>query len=60
MSQAFVPCPETGTWVYVGLNLEWIGLDTLEIGPQETKCPTCGKIHAWSAEDVVLRSDGSG
>lgn len=60
MSQAFVACPETGAWVYVGLNLEWLGLDTLEIGTHETKCPICGKTHEWSADDIVLRSDGAG
>lgn len=60
VSQAFVFCPETGNLVYTGLNLEWFGLDTLEIGKQEFICPQCGKRHDWTADDLILRSDGAG
>jgi len=60
MSQAFVTCPETNAFVYVGLNLEWIGLDCLDIGEQTIECPVCGHVHKWSKEDLVLRADGGG
>ena len=60
MSQAFLTCPETNAFVYVGLNLEWIGLDCLDIGEQTIECPECGQIHRWSKDDLVLRADGGG
>ena len=60
MSQAYVTCPETNAYVYVGLNLEWIGLDCLDIGEQTIECPKCGKVHHYSKEDLVLRADGGG
>ena len=60
MSQAFVTCPETNAFVYVGLNLEWIGLDCLDIGEQTIECPVCGQLHKYSKEDLVLRADGGG
>lgn len=60
MSQAFIRCPNSDKFVYVGLNLEWPELDALQIGEQETECPICGETHTWSKADLLLRSDGSG
>ena len=60
MSQAFIRCPNTEKDVYVGLNLEWLDLDTLQIGEQELVCPECGETHVWGKDDLVLRSDGAG
>ena len=60
MSQAFIRCPKTEKFVYVGLNLEWPELESLELGEQTLTCPACGETHAWSKADVTLRSDGSG
>lgn len=60
MSQAFIRCPNSEKYVYVGLNLEWLDLETLDLGEQELTCPVCGKIHVWNKDDLTLRSDGSG
>ena len=60
MSQAFIVCPKTSKFVYVGLNLEWNDLDALDIGDQEVACPACGETHPWNKDDLTLRSDGSG
>ena len=60
MSQAFIVCPDSRKFVYVGLNLEWLDLESLEIGDQELTCRACGKVHVWNKDDLVLRSDGSG
>lgn len=60
MSQAFVFCPESEVWIYTGLNVEWMGLDTLELGKQKITCPKCGQLHEWTTEELVLRSDGAG
>ena len=60
MLQAFIRCPNTEKDVYVGLNLEWLELESLEIGEQEILCPACGKTHVWTKADLTLRSDGSG
>ena len=60
MSQAFIRCPNSDKYVYVGLNLEWLELEALDLGEQETLCPVCGETHVWNKADLVLRSDGSG
>ncbi len=60
MSQAFIVCPNSEKYVYVGLNLEWLELETLEIGDQTLTCPVCGETHVWNKDDLLLRSDGSG
>ena len=60
MSQAYIHCPNTGKDVYVGLNLEWSQLDSLELPPQEIACPRCGGSHRFSKDDVTLRADGAG
>ncbi len=60
MSQAFIRCPNSDKYVYVGLNLEWLELEALDLGEQETRCPVCGENHIWNKADLVLRSDGSG
>jgi hypothetical protein len=60
MSQAFVTCPETSEFIYVGLDLEWTGLDCLDIGEQTIDCPRCGGVHKWSKDDLVLSADGGG
>ena len=60
MSQAFVYCPQSEDWVYTGLNVEWLGLDSLELGKQKITCPKCGELHEWTTEELVLRSDGAG
>lgn len=59
MSQAFILCPNSHKYIYVGLNLEWLELESLELGDQELTCPKCGEIHVWDKHDVTLRSDGS-
>ncbi len=60
MSQAFIICPESEKYIYVGLNLEWREVDGLELGEQSSDCPHCGAIHTWTRDDVVLRADGAG
>jgi hypothetical protein len=60
MAQAFILCPITQKYVYVGLNLEWIALDTLEIENEELTCPQCGEKHVWNKDDLTLRADGGG
>jgi hypothetical protein len=60
MSQPYIPCPQTGRSMYIGLNLEWINLDALDIGPQQISCPECGSVHTWVKEDIRLRADGAG
>lgn len=60
MSQAFILCPNSDEYVYVGLNLEWLELEALELGEQEIDCPICGETHIWNKTDLTLRSDGSG
>ena len=60
MSQAFILCPETRNYAYVGLNLEWTEAEVLQIGEQEIVCPHCGKAHLWTADELILRSDGGG
>ena len=59
MSQAFIRCPNSEEYVYVGLNLEWPELQSLQLGEQEMKCPDCGEVHVWTKDDLLLRSDGS-
>ena len=60
MSQAFIRCPNSEQYIYVGLNLEWADMDMLQIGEQETECPVCGETHVWTKADLLLRSDGAG
>ena len=60
MSQAYINCPKTKKDIYVGLNLEWSQLDSLELPPQEITCPQCGETHEFSKQDVILRADGAG
>jgi hypothetical protein len=62
MSQAFILCPVSEKYVYVGLNLEWLEVDglELELGEQEIGCRHCGKSHVWNKDQLVLRSDGGG
>lgn len=60
MSQAFISCPNTGRYVYVGLDIEWLALEGAEIEDQEIECPACGERHHWTKKDLVLRADGGG
>jgi hypothetical protein len=60
MAQAFILCPNTGKYVYVGMNLEWLDIETLEIGDDELDCPECGETHPWGKDDLTLRADGGG
>ena len=60
MSQAFILCPTTKEFVYVGLNLEWLNIDTIELVEQTLSCPLCGQDHVWNQEDLTLRADGAG
>lgn len=60
MSQAFIACPTTRREVYVGLNLEWLQLDSLGTHVEAIECPHCGKTHRFSKEDLLLRADGAG
>jgi hypothetical protein len=62
MSQAFIICPETEqhAYVYVGLNFEWLQIESLGIDEQTIDCPKCGGQHQWTKEDIILRADGGG
>ena len=60
MSQAYIICPATVRHVYVGLNFEWLQIDSLDIEEQTIDCPECGSQHHWNKDDVVLRADGGG
>ena len=60
MSQAYIYCPNTRMDIYVGLNLEWLQLDSLELPTQEILCPRCGETHEYSKQDLYLRADGAG
>ena len=60
MSQAFINCPETGRPIYVGYNFEWLQLDSVDIGEETIDCRQCGQSHAWTRNDLNLRSDGGG
>ncbi len=60
MAQAFILCPGTKKYVYVGMNFDWLDLETLDIGQEELDCPECGETHVWSKDDLTLRADGGG
>jgi hypothetical protein len=60
MSQAFILCPASEKFIYVGLNLEWLEVGSLDLGDQEIDCPHCGASHVWNRDEVLLRSDGAG
>ncbi len=60
MSQAYISCPKTRREVYVGLNVEWLQLDSLGNQTEEIECPHCGKTHKYSKQDLLLRADGAG
>jgi len=60
MAQAFILCPKTTDYVYVGLNLEWLDLETMTLEDEELVCPRCGEKHVWNKDDLTLRSDGGG
>ncbi|MCG8544679.1 MAG: hypothetical protein MJE12_10770 [Alphaproteobacteria bacterium] len=63
MSQVFTDCPNTGKPIYVGLNLEWAQLESLDlIGVDQDipRCPHCGQEHRFEKQDLYLRTDGAG
>ncbi|MEQ9639671.1 MAG: hypothetical protein RIM84_06555 [Alphaproteobacteria bacterium] len=60
MSQAYISCPTTRREVYVGLNVEWLQLDSLSSQTERIECPHCGKTHEFSKQDLLLRADGAG
>ncbi len=60
MSQAYIQCPETEQFVYVGLNFEWLQLESMEFGEQTLDCRKCGHSHIWTKQDVILRVDCGG
>jgi uncharacterized protein YbaR (Trm112 family) len=60
MAQAFILCPTTKNYVYVGMNLEWLDLETLALKDEELTCPQCGEKHVWNKDDLTLRADGGG
>jgi hypothetical protein len=60
MSQAYIACPKTKAYVYVGLNLEWLQLDSLPAGRHAIDCPHCGETHEYAKIDLLLRADGAG
>jgi uncharacterized protein (UPF0212 family) len=56
-------CPNTGKPIYVGLNMEWDQLESLElvsVDQQIRKCPHCGQEHRFGKNDLFLRTDGAG
>ena len=46
MSQTFIHCPNSEKYVYEGLNLEWLDLETLQVGQQElTSLPAAKSMY---------------
>jgi hypothetical protein len=60
MSQAFIACPKTHREIYVGINLEWLQLDSLSNIRRQIECPHCGEDHEYTKLDLLLRADGAG
>ena len=60
MSQAYIYCPKSKKDIYVGLNLEWSQLDSLEPPVREITPPRRGETHRFSKQDVIPRADDAG
>ena len=61
VSQAYIICPETVRHVYVGLNFEWLQIDSLDIAEQTIDCPECEgvrrKVHGRDTEQKTRKHD---
>jgi hypothetical protein len=55
-----ITCPRTGYEVPTGIVTDITSLNTLPKGKTELRCPACGEIHEWTANDAVLAHSLSG
>lgn len=58
MSRVMIHCPETGKRIYTHLELDWLDLDTLQLGERTVECPECSKTHEWRRAQAFLDQGG--
>jgi hypothetical protein len=49
-----IRCPKTGVEVPTGQVMDLEALHTLPKEKMALRCPVCGEVHDWSAEDALL------
>jgi hypothetical protein len=55
MPRILTRCPTDGALVPTGHRTPEIDLSAL-VGTRSFRCPGCGEIHAWSAEDATVEA----
>ena len=56
VADILVRCPSTGAAVATGLKTEWVLLRSLPGIPIPLRCPACGQLHKWHAQDAWIGS----
>jgi hypothetical protein len=55
-----VRCPSTSKLTDTGRTIEEKRWQTAKVKAQKFTCAHCGKVHAWSKQDVILGRATSG
>jgi hypothetical protein len=56
VADILVRCPSTGAAVATGLKTEWVLLRSLPAISIPLRCPACGQLHKWQAQDAWIGS----
>lgn len=57
MGRIMIVCPATGQRVPTGLAMSRQEFEQAVLSGSVTRCPACGRIHAWTKRDATLEDD---
>jgi len=59
MGRIMIACPTTGQLVPTGLTLSREEFERAVLSGSVTRCPACGRIHAWTKRDASLEDESA-
>ena len=54
LRRVMIRCAESGEGVPAGMRIDAASFETGNLSEQMVRCPHCGQVHTWSAEDAWL------
>ena len=54
MARVMIKCPQTGDWVFTGIETDTETFERLPDASAQLQCPQCGLDHVWRKADAEL------